>query len=56
MAPREVLQACCCVAGPDGQRVQLLCIPSFVTTGMLLLLNLSTLEVETVNFDTHFMD
>ena len=43
-------------AGDDGQRVRLICIPSFVNTGILLLLNLTTLEVESVNFDTQLLD
>ena len=43
-------------AGPEGQHVRLICVPSFVSTGVVVLLNLATLEVETVNFDTQLVD
>ena len=41
-------------AGPDGQRVRLICVPKFTTSGILLLVDLTTLEVEQVAFDTFF--
>lgn len=43
-------------AGANGQRTRLICIPSFVTSGVLLLLNLSTLDVEAINFDAQLIN
>ena len=38
-------------AGPQGQRVRLICVPKFSSTGTLLLVNLTTLKVQPIIFD-----
>eukprot|EP00002_Diphylleia_rotans_P039062 TRINITY_DN8972_c0_g1_i1.p1 TRINITY_DN8972_c0_g1~~TRINITY_DN8972_c0_g1_i1.p1 ORF type:complete len:408 (+),score=89.56 TRINITY_DN8972_c0_g1_i1:404-1627(+) len=38
------------VKGPDGQLVQIVCIPSFSQTGIMVLVDLQTLDCETVSF------
>ena len=43
----------CAAAGSNGQKVRLICVPKFSTSGILLLVNLTTLEVEPVAFDTY---
>ena len=39
------------LAGRQGQRVRLICVPKFSSTGTLLLVNLSTLQVQPITFD-----
>lgn len=39
-------------AGPEGQTVRLLCVPKFSETGQIALLNLDTLDVQPMSFDT----
>lgn len=43
----------CAAAGANGQKVRVICVPKFSTSGILLLVDLSTLEVEPVAFDTY---
>jgi DNA polymerase II small subunit/DNA polymerase delta subunit B len=38
-------------AGPQGQRVRLICVPRFSSSGTLLLVNLTTLKVQPITFD-----
>jgi DNA polymerase delta subunit 2 len=39
-------------AGAEGQKVRLLSLPRFSETGLLVLLDLASLEVHTISFDT----
>lgn len=39
------------VDGPAGQSVRLIAVPKFKETGEVVLLDMDTLEVETVNFE-----
>ena len=38
------------IEGPDGQKVRLITVPSFKTTGIMVLLDTETLEIECVDF------
>lgn len=42
--------------GPNGQKVCLLTIPKFITTSTVVLLNLRTLQCESISFDCSFPD
>ena len=39
--------------GPNGQKIRVVLIPSFSETGIVVLVNLSTLECHTVNISNH---
>jgi DNA polymerase delta subunit 2 len=41
------------VEGPAGQLVRLITIPKFCETGEVVILDLDSLEVETVKFELH---
>lgn len=38
-------------AGPEGQAVRLICVPSFARTGAIVMLNLRTLECHSIVCD-----
>jgi DNA polymerase delta subunit 2 len=40
------------MTGEDGQLVQIVCVPKFSETGDIVLVNLSTLESETLRFSS----
>ena len=42
---------CPACAGREGQKVRLLCVPRFSSTGILVLVNLRTLNVQPITFD-----
>ncbi|CAL8463006.1 g2540 [Coccomyxa elongata] len=39
------------VEGPEGQKTRVICIPKFSSSGVLVLVNLSTLKVQPITFD-----
>lgn len=55
-APRSLpRRACVCrCAGPGGEAVRLVCVPSFLASGTLVLLNLRTLEATPMTFSSSY--
>lgn len=41
-----------CCAGPSGEKVRLVCVPSFLSSGTLVLVNLRTLEAQPMTFQS----